>query len=177
MGFPAGSGPAVARMGGRGVTPTPPLFFFLSGGYPPPPQVPGRAIRQNPRKTADLTLHAGDSTRNTGSGHSKKVPVSHMGGRGVAPPPPSLLFFKWGVPSPHVPGQQGGTPLPSFWKILVMAGTSGFLEDSTFQAGDVDSQGRIALLKKCRRGSAVHFLIDNVREWLDPWERGTKIQT
>src|SRR5271157_3399313 len=34
---------------------------------------------------------------------------------GGGPHPPSLLFFKWGVPSPHVPGQQGVTPLPFFF--------------------------------------------------------------
>src|SRR5208283_72402 len=117
MGFPAGSGPAVARMGGRGVTPTPPLFFFLSGGYPPPICRANRGVPPSPSGP-----WPGDPPK------SKKNRRPH----------PSRRRFhakyrirpcRKGARCPH--GGEGGghhPPLPSFWKILVMAGTSGFLE-------------------------------------------------
>src|SRR5208337_4177457 len=95
----------------EGGGPHPPSLLFFKWGVPSP-HVPGQAI---PIKTPEFTNHSlntGDSTRTTGFGHAKKNPVAGKGGEGGDPHPPSLLFFKWGYPPPHVPGQQGVTPLP-----------------------------------------------------------------
>src|SRR5208283_1451595 len=44
------------------------------------------------------------------AGAMQKHTFSGTWGEGGDPHPPCSLFFKWGIPSPHVPGQQGGTP-------------------------------------------------------------------
>ena len=100
--------------GSRGIA-----FFFSSGGvpsppypgptgvYPPPPQG-RRAIRDNTGKSTDTTIHDGNSTRTTGSGHAEKGAGSGQGEEGGDTYPPSLLFSKWGVPPPHVAERVGG---------------------------------------------------------------------
>src|SRR5208283_2385353 len=128
MGFPAGSGPAVARMGGRGVTPTPPLFFFLSGGYPPP-HMPGQQggtplplrslagrsakIQEKPQTspfTPEIPREIQDQAM------QKRCQMPTWGGGGWPPPPPPFFFSSGGYPPPMCRANRGVPPSPPFGK-------------------------------------------------------------
>jgi len=65
----------------------------------------------------EFFLEMGNSSflvlKEKGSSHFLGGSEPHMGGRGVAPYPPLIIFSCGGYPPPHVPGKVGITPSPS----------------------------------------------------------------
>ena len=113
--------------GGGGGSPLSPCLLFSKwgvpspqcagppGGYPPPPQGPAGRSGDPPqsRKTHKPYPSRRQFHANHRIGPCRKGAGCGQGGEGGPPYPPSLLFSRWGVPSPHVAERVGGTPSPS----------------------------------------------------------------
>src|SRR5208283_2953261 len=119
MNSPAGSGPAVARMGGGGWPPPPSLLFSRwgvpsppcagpTGGTPSPsgPRPGDRPKSKKNRKSPPprRRFHANHRFRSC-----KKGAGCGHGGGGVAPTPPLFFFPGGGYPPPSA-GPTGGLP-------------------------------------------------------------------